>query len=221
MKVLKVEFYTDAYVSEIENTENSFDSYVLGRFTCLRLSKTAGLVCNKNGVFAQLRPNRVVGNDMIFGDFLVVGLAGKSFCDLSEKDIEKYLEMFKKPELVYMKDADNYALFSYKQEGVDFLTYHILQCTEESEFTFFDLKYARAHNFGPDKYRNVYYGIEKFDKLPLRICQKLYESHNAYIHDCRGHVLSVSDIIVIHYPAGDRYFYVNPIGFEELKNFLG
>ena len=45
----------------------------------------------------------------------------------------------------------------------------------------------------------------------------LYMEHNGVILDRKGRSMSISDIIVMHLPNGDRYFYVDFIGFTEIK----
>lgn len=41
--------------------------------------------------------------------------------------------------------------------------------------------------------------------------------HNGVILDRKGRSMSISDVIVMHLPNGDRYFYVDFIGFTEIK----
>ena len=45
----------------------------------------------------------------------------------------------------------------------------------------------------------------------------LYMEHNGVILDRKGRSMSISDVIVMHLPDGDRYFYVDFIGFTEIK----
>ena len=70
----------------------------------------------------------------------------------------------------------------------------------------------------PD-YEKVYRGIFEFSDTfeAKRVCERLYMEHNGVILDRKGRPMSISDIIVMHLPNGDRYFYVDMFGFKEIK----
>lgn len=113
-----------------------------------------------------------------------------------------------------------YIPVSSERAGEDYLTYDLLQCTNDADFMFFDYEFALKHGFNPDVYKSVYYSITPIDDKVMNICSRLYMEHNTIIRDRKGHSMSVSDIIVIHFKDGDRYFYVNSIGFVELTDFV-
>ena len=59
------------------------------------------LVCSDEGKFDGSAPNRVLEDyDVIFGPFLICGLTRTDFGSLSDELAEKYMEMFKYPELI-------------------------------------------------------------------------------------------------------------------------
>ena len=54
------------------------------------------IICNKEGKFNGMGPNRDIGFDIIFGPFLIVGETSEDGEDrsLSDEQIEKYKEIF-------------------------------------------------------------------------------------------------------------------------------
>ena len=82
-------------------------------------------------------------------------------------------------------------------------------------------KSAMKRNLSPQlsDYNKVYRGIFEFsDTFDVkRECEMLYMEHNGVILDRKGRSMSISDVIVMHLPNGDRYFYVDFIGFTEIK----
>lgn len=97
IKVLAVECYKEPRVIEIENELKPLQEYVCGNIEVVNISPTACIICNEEGKFIPVRPNRKLGNDMIFGDFLVAGLGCDGFCNLSDEDIEKFKVFLENP----------------------------------------------------------------------------------------------------------------------------
>lgn len=83
-------------VQVIDNTLEAKQELVGGLIELVRLSDTADLICNDEGKLIGLPANRIVGNDVIAGTFLVVGCEwdNENFVTLSEEDIEKYSDEF-------------------------------------------------------------------------------------------------------------------------------
>lgn len=95
-----------AFVAEIEDKLEVLQANVEGPIELFcPFSDTAGIICNEEGKFTGLEPNRVVrdedGNvlDVIFGTMLIVGLPedSENFGSLSDEQVEKYLKMFENP----------------------------------------------------------------------------------------------------------------------------
>ena len=80
---------------------------------------------------------------------------------------------------------------------------------------------AMKRNLSPQlsDYNKVYRGIFEFSDTfeAKRVCERLYMEHNGVILDRKGRSMSISDVIVLHLPDGDRYFYVDLFGFTKVK----
>lgn len=74
------------YKATIENQLSAFKEIVGGKFENVILNENYGLICNEEGKLLGLPPNRRVGNDVIVGSFIIVGLDGsEDFVSLSEE----------------------------------------------------------------------------------------------------------------------------------------
>lgn len=219
MKALYVECFKEPEVIDIENTLNDLQMAVCGNVEEVFLSNTACLLCNENGKLIDARPNRVCGEDYIVGDFIICGIACDDFCSLSDADIEKYKKEFAKPSFYFLRVADRrFVEVQACMSGYDFLEYDLLQCTDESKFIFFGYEFAKEHGLCPKVYKKVYHDIVPIEN-PQLVCERLYQAHNTRIRDRKGHSMSVSDILVLHFKDGDRYFYTDTVGFEEIYDF--
>lgn len=83
-------------VQVIDNTLEAKQELVGGLIELVRLSDTADIICNDEGKLMGLPANRIVGNDVIAGTFLVVGCEwdNENFVSLSDEDIKKFTEEF-------------------------------------------------------------------------------------------------------------------------------
>ena len=77
----------------------------------------------------------------------------------------------------------------------------------------------KRHSPKLSDYNKVYRGIFEFDKNfnVNKECERLYMEHNGVILDRKGRSMSISDVLVMHLPNGDRFFYVDFVGFTEVK----
>ena len=83
--------YCAPYISMGPNTLESFQKRVGGYIETYDLSETATIICNEEGNVNNLPVNRVIGNEIINGDFLIVGINdGENFISLSAADIARY-----------------------------------------------------------------------------------------------------------------------------------
>ena len=101
IRVLIIEPCKAPYASEISSDLESLQSQVGGLIQALYIDDVA-LICNEEGKLVGLPWNRPLfdgeGNlyDVIAGTFLVAGLTEDDFGSLSDEQIEKYTEVFRK-----------------------------------------------------------------------------------------------------------------------------
>lgn len=85
---------------EIPNTLAEHQKLVGGKIEVCYLpnDKEVCIICNKESRFGGALPNRDIGYDIVFGDFLIVGDDYKNgdFKSLTKKQIEKYSKQFDK-----------------------------------------------------------------------------------------------------------------------------
>ena len=106
MKVLVVEPMKTPYIKEIDKGLDSLQKEVGGYIEAVYpFEDRVGIICNEEGKLLGLKLNRALRDDdgeiydVISGTFLVVGLGDEDFTSLNGKDIEKFSEMFKSPEI--------------------------------------------------------------------------------------------------------------------------
>lgn len=120
LKVLLVEENKLPKVIEIDNTLSSLQEVVKGyiEYTYMNGIEDATIICNEEGKINGMGPNRDIGNDIVFGPFLIVGddpNIGENL-SLTDNQINKFMEMFneKSIERTYEKVNkimnDNYEL---------------------------------------------------------------------------------------------------------------
>lgn len=96
IKCLVIEPDKKPAVQVIDNTLEAKQEIVGGLIQYIPLSDTAGMICNDEGKLIGLPANRIVGDDVIAGTFLIVGSEwdNENFVSLSDEDIAKYSEEF-------------------------------------------------------------------------------------------------------------------------------
>lgn len=106
MKVIICKPGEKAFVAEIEDKLEVLQANVEGPIELFcPFVDNVGIICNEEGKFNGLKPNRVVRDeddnvlDVIFGTMLIVGLPEDSdnFGSLTDEQTERYLEKFKSP----------------------------------------------------------------------------------------------------------------------------
>lgn len=107
IKVIMVEPGKKAKVTEIDHSLESLQEAVGGWIEAIYpWSDKVCLVCNEEGKFNGMEPNRAIRADggeiydVIFGTFLVCGCSGESFGDLTDEQAERYIKMFERPEII-------------------------------------------------------------------------------------------------------------------------
>lgn len=106
LTVLVVEPEQPPYVKSIEDDLRSLQAEVGGSIEAIYpFDDPVAIICNEEGKMLGLPLNRALRDedhhvyDVVAGTFLVAGLGAEDFCSLNEKQIEKYSEHFKTPEL--------------------------------------------------------------------------------------------------------------------------
>ena len=111
MKVLVVEPKRKPRVADIEDTLEALQGIVGGLVECLYpFEDEVALVCNEEGKVEGLPLNRALYDEdgviyeIIAGDFFIIGAPAdaENFTDLTQKQIDKFTELFSKIETFYM-----------------------------------------------------------------------------------------------------------------------
>ena len=72
-----------AFTREVENTLKAFQQLVGGHIEPVWLTGGVCLIVNEDGKWLGLKPNFRLGNDLIVGTAVFVGVSGEEFCGLS------------------------------------------------------------------------------------------------------------------------------------------
>lgn len=106
IKVIVVEPNKEPYIKEIEHTLENLQSLVGGLIEFINLEDDIDIICNEEGKLKNLEFNRILGNDIIAGTFIIAGVNQKKGATISipENKIKKYLDMFKLDK--HMKKVD-------------------------------------------------------------------------------------------------------------------
>ena len=100
MRVVLVEPGKAARISEIGEDLQDMQEIVGGPIQALYpWDDPAAIICNDEGKLDQLPLNRVLEDyDIISGPFFICGIQGENFSGLTEKQAQKYQQMFRCPE---------------------------------------------------------------------------------------------------------------------------
>lgn len=96
IKVIIVEPEKEPYVLEIVESLKNLQHIVGGLIEYVNLEDKVDLICNEEGKINNLPFNRIVGNDVIAGTFIIAGVNYKTgeITSLTKEQIKKYLESF-------------------------------------------------------------------------------------------------------------------------------
>ena len=107
LKVVMVEPNKPPYVAEIGNDLDSMKNAVGGYIQPVNLAPYVSLVCNEEGKLLGLEGNRSLGNDIIVGNFFIVGYNEEGeFISLTKEQMEEYMQQFLKPESFTREQID-------------------------------------------------------------------------------------------------------------------
>ena len=105
MRVVIVEPGQYAREAEIDNTLEAEQAVVGGLIDviCQWPDDKACLILNDEGKIIPLEPNRDLPEceDVVFGTFFICGDGGEDFCSLMDEQVQRYLERFRQPEVIF------------------------------------------------------------------------------------------------------------------------
>lgn len=70
---------------------------VNGHMEPVYLTDDVCIIANAAGILDDLPPNRIWKDHIIFGNFFVLGLKDRSFCDLTDREISDWITVFRDP----------------------------------------------------------------------------------------------------------------------------
>ena len=113
MKVLLITPGAAPQVLEIEHSLKNMQELVGGTIEAIYpFEDTVALVCNDEGKLLGLPLNRAVRDpatgqvlDIIAGTFFICGLSEDDFASLSDEQINRYIQMFRHPEVFIQSDS--------------------------------------------------------------------------------------------------------------------
>ena len=98
IKAIFIQVHKKPEVVNIENTLRSLQQHVDGYIEFYPMENGVNLVLNEEGKINGMKGNRLVGNEIICGDFLVVGDDGMGeTVSLNDIQIQKYMKQFREP----------------------------------------------------------------------------------------------------------------------------
>ena len=105
LRVVIVEPGQYAREAEIDNPLEAEQAVVGGLIDaiCPWADDKACLILNDEGKLIPLEPNRVLPEyeDVVFGTFFICGDGGEDFCSLTDEQVQRYLERFRQPEVIF------------------------------------------------------------------------------------------------------------------------
>lgn len=219
IKFLAVEPMMQPYLTEFD--DDLIRTYLGGWMEIVQLSETCLLICDEEGKLKGLPRNRRVGDDIICGNFLLCSEKEDEetgeliFTDITNEDAEKYMKQFRLPDPRYDSPfiTDDWLRPNSSGYAANYVSYDWYQCNDGVYYTF--LKYKPGRGDLKD-YHKVYSGIVKKKNTPELTCNNLFERFNLDLKPYNAWSMSVSDVIVLHYPEGDRTMYVDSFGFTEI-----
>lgn len=114
IRVVMVEPNKPPYVAEIGNDLDSMKKAVGGYIQPVNLAPYVSLVCNEEGKLLGLEGNRSLGNDIIVGNFFIVGYDDEGeFISLTEEQTKECMQKFLKPESFTREQIDDATGFTF------------------------------------------------------------------------------------------------------------
>lgn len=103
MRAVKVRVGYNPEIVDVQNTLRSLQKEVGGYIETIPAPNMDGavIICNEEGKLLGLEPNRRAGlgsvfDDVIFGDFLIIGTDGEEFCSLTLEQAADYCTFYRR-----------------------------------------------------------------------------------------------------------------------------
>ena len=108
IRVVLLEPHQMARTVEVKNTLEDLQALVKGNIEPFYpFAEEVCFICNDEGKINGMEPNRAINDedhnmiDVLFGPGFICGCGGENFGSLSDEQIERYTEMFKRPEYIF------------------------------------------------------------------------------------------------------------------------
>lgn len=88
MKIIKLLPGEEPERIEVENTLEALQKEVEGKIEAVTAASDLAILCNEEGLWLMMKPNRVILGHHFVGPVLFVGVDGEKFCSLSEESME-------------------------------------------------------------------------------------------------------------------------------------
>lgn len=88
MKIIKLLPGKEPERIEVENTLEALQKEVEGKIEAVTVFTDLAILCNEEGLWLMMKPNRVIMGHHFVGPLLFVGVDGEKFCSLSEETME-------------------------------------------------------------------------------------------------------------------------------------
>lgn len=107
IKVMVFETGKVPYMESVRNEKSVFDKVVGGKCEKLNPDRTTALIYNPNGKIDGLKPNRAVGDGIVYGTFFLASDLGKlGLATLSPLQRQFYNAVYGEPELFYKEELE-------------------------------------------------------------------------------------------------------------------
>ena len=108
IRVVFLEPHKMASTVEVKNTLEDMQALVNGNIEPFYpFDEEVCIICNEEGKINGMEPNRAVYDDehnmvdVVFGPCFICDCKGENFASLTEEQIERYTEMFRRPEYIF------------------------------------------------------------------------------------------------------------------------
>lgn len=100
-------------VIETDQELETLQKLVGGFIECVDLDTDTLIICNEEGKIIGLPPNRKIGNDIIMGDFLIVGADDKNerFKSLTNEQIDKYMKEYGENSIIVENEKEPFEYY--------------------------------------------------------------------------------------------------------------
>lgn len=128
MRIIKLEVGKEAYIKEIDDTDrlSAMQAEVGGLIEAIDIAEGITVIVNEEGSIYHLPLNRTIKNEdgeiiaVAAGDCFICGDAEEDLVSIPDDKIEKYMELYKYPQLFY-RNGQNIVAQHYQPERQAFV----------------------------------------------------------------------------------------------------